>query len=92
MLEVTPAPGAPPLGTRSGYGYEETFHSLYGTLAWTGAPFGAQVGLRAESARTDFTSAVVEDGGFRKTYRTCSPGPRTIPGTGGWERCGLRRY
>ena len=73
VLEVTSAPGTPPLGTTSGYGYEETFYSLYGTLAWTGAPFGAQVGLRAESARTDFTSAVVEDGGFRKTYRTVYP-------------------
>jgi hypothetical protein len=40
------------ISTVTGFGYRETFHSLYGTVARTMGPVSAQVGLRAEQANT----------------------------------------
>jgi outer membrane receptor protein involved in Fe transport len=57
---------------RSGYDYEETFHSLYSTWGRTIGRFGMQAGLRAELSRTDFASRV---GGasFDRAYNTLFP-------------------
>lgn len=58
--------------TRSGYAYEEVFHSLYGTWGRTAGKFGMQLGLRAELSTTNFESRV---GGasFDRSYNTLYP-------------------
>jgi hypothetical protein len=43
------------LTTLTGFGYRETFHSLYGTASRTMGKLNAQVGLRAERADTRLT-------------------------------------
>ena len=58
--------------TRSGYEYDEVFHSLYSTWGRTLGKLGFQAGLRAELSSTDFTSLV---GGpaFGRSYNTLFP-------------------
>ncbi|HEU4884033.1 MAG TPA: outer membrane beta-barrel family protein, partial [Longimicrobium sp.] len=46
---------APTESTLTGFGYRETFHSLYGTASRTMGKLNAQVGLRAERADTRLT-------------------------------------
>jgi outer membrane receptor protein involved in Fe transport len=47
--------------TVTGFGYRETFHSLYGTVAQVFGPLSAQVGLRAEQAATRLNVTGVAD-------------------------------
>ena len=58
--------------TRSGYAYQEVFHSLYTTLGHTFGRIGVQGGLRAELSHTNFDSRV---GGasFGRSYNTLFP-------------------
>ena len=68
----TPEATDPRMEARSGYEYEEVFHSLYSTWGRTIGKFGVQGGVRAEFSTTNFASRV---GGpsFERTYNTLFP-------------------
>jgi hypothetical protein len=74
QLRVFPSPEAtePSEETRSGYDYEEIFHSLYATYGRTWGKVGAQLGLRAELSHTKFES-LVSDASFDREYNTLFP-------------------
>jgi outer membrane receptor protein involved in Fe transport len=74
VLRIFATPGAvEPRGeTRSGYVYEEMFHSLYTTWARTVGRFGMTAGLRAERSATEFASRVMDDT-FERDYNTLFP-------------------
>ncbi len=57
---------------RSGYLYEEIFHSLYTTVSQPIGKFNVQLGLRAEETYTHFESRTV-DLAFDRDYRTVYP-------------------
>jgi hypothetical protein len=74
QLRIFPDPDAtdPREQTRSGYDYEEVFHSLYGTYGLTAGKFAVQGGLRAERSSTRFES-LVGGASFDRTYNTLFP-------------------
>jgi hypothetical protein len=67
-----PAATDPREQTRSGYDYEEVFHSLYGTYGRTLGKFALQAGVRAERSSTRFAS-LVGGASFERTYNTFFP-------------------
>jgi outer membrane receptor protein involved in Fe transport len=74
LLSIFASPDAtdPSVETRSGYEYEELFHSLYTTLGHTFGSVGIQAGLRAELTNTKFDSQVTDDR-FDRDYNTLFP-------------------
>ena len=74
QLRVFPNPEStdPREQTRSGYDYEEVFHSLYATYGRTAGKFGMQAGLRAERSSTRFES-LVGGASFDRSYNTLFP-------------------
>ncbi|MGH7507741.1 MAG: outer membrane beta-barrel family protein [Longimicrobiales bacterium] len=74
LLRIFASPDAadPRDETRSGYAYEEVFHSLYGTYGRTLGKFAVQLGLRAELSRTHFDSRVGGEA-FDRSYKTLFP-------------------
>jgi iron complex outermembrane receptor protein len=62
----------PGIITSTGFGYRETFHSLYGTVSRMFGPLSAQVGVRAEQADTRLEVDEVE-GDFENSYFSLFP-------------------
>ncbi|MBW3569513.1 MAG: TonB-dependent receptor [Gemmatimonadetes bacterium] len=69
---ANPGQAVPVASTLTGFGYRETFHSLYGTVSRMMGPVSAQVGLRAERADTRLTVPGM-DQGFDKSYFSLFP-------------------
>ncbi|MEX2284641.1 MAG: TonB-dependent receptor [Gemmatimonadota bacterium] len=63
----------PSLEARSGYLYDEVFHSFYTTVSRPFGKFSAQAGLRAELTTTHFESRTVDDLQFDRDYNTLYP-------------------
>lgn len=74
LLSIFASPDAadPDVRTRSGYDYEELFHSLYTTYGRTFGRFGVQLGVRAELTNTKFESQVTDDH-FDRDYNALFP-------------------
>lgn len=74
MMRIFPTvdAAAPRQQTRSGYAYQEVFHSFYGTVSRPFGKFSVQAGLRAELTATHFESRVV-DLDFDRDYNTLYP-------------------
>jgi hypothetical protein len=72
QIFATPAAVDPREEPRSGYDYEETFHSLYATYGRTWHGFGVQAGVRAELSRTHFDSRIGGEA-FDREYNTLFP-------------------
>jgi outer membrane receptor protein involved in Fe transport len=68
----TPVAADPSDQMRTGYVYEEVFHSLYATLGRTFGKFGINAGLRAEFANTHFESRVTGHD-FDRDYQSVFP-------------------
>jgi outer membrane beta-barrel protein/carboxypeptidase family protein len=74
QLNIFPNEAAiePRESTRSGYEYDEVFHSLYTTIGRTLGKFGVNLGLRAELSSTQFVS-LVTDTTIDRSYNTLFP-------------------
>jgi hypothetical protein len=68
----TPEATDPRSQMRTGYVYDEVFHSLYSTVGRTFGKFGINAGVRAEFASTRFESRITGDD-FERDYQSIFP-------------------